>query len=260
MKLLSIQSDAKTIKGENSQDIQDLIKEQLKALGLAENSKFMTAILYLEPDEILCPHASKGCMAACLKSSGRMGMHMAENARLRRTGLWHKHRDAFLYMLTQEIEKFIKKAERKGLTPVVRLNGTSDIVWEAVRLDDGQTIFERFASVQFYDYTPNKYRLSRQLPPNYHLTFSLKEDNKRQALDALSEGHNVAVVFRKELPKQWHGFKVIDGDKHDLRFLDGQNVVVGLKAKGKARKDESGFVQDVEESYQPASFLQGALA
>jgi len=241
MKLLSIQSDAKTIKG--------------------NNNGFMTAILYLEPDKILCPHASKGCFDACLKSSGRMHMKIAKDARGRRTALWHNQRDAFLVMLELEIEAFIKRAERKGLTPVVRLNGTSDIVWEAVRLNNGQTIFERFASTQFYDYTPNAYRLSRQLPPNYHLTHSLKEDNKVISLKALRDGHNVAVVFRKELPKQWYGYDVIDGDKHDLRFLDGQNVVVGLKAKGKARKDESGFVQDVrEEDRLNASMMQGVMA
>lgn len=224
-KLLSIQADSKTIKG--------------------DDYGFMTAILYLEPDSVLCPHASLGCMESCLKSSGRMVM--AREARLRRTMLWKTQRDVFLAMLTMEIEAFVKKANRKGKTPTVRLNGTSDIVWEAVRLHDGKTIFERFPEVQFYDYTPNAYRLGRDLPQNYALTFSLKEDNFDKAQKMAEAGHNVAVVFRKDLPKTFWGREVIDGDKHDLRFLDPKGVIVGLKAKGKARKDQSGFVVDVEE-------------
>ena len=39
---------------------------------------------------------------------------------------------------------------------------------------------------------------------------------------------------------------VINGDKTDMRFKDPVGVIVGLKAKGKARKDTSGFVIDVD--------------
>jgi hypothetical protein len=53
-------------------------------------------------------------------------------------------------------------------------------------------------------------------------------------------------VFRGEKPKTFLGLKVIDGDTHDMRFLDEDNVVVGLKAKGKAKTDYSGFVIDNE--------------
>ena len=55
-------------------------------------------------------------------------------------------------------------------------------------------------------------------------------------------GGNVAVVFRNQLPKTWKGFEVVNGDDTDLRFLDKRGVVVGLIEKGKAKKDESGFV------------------
>jgi hypothetical protein len=228
-KLLSIQADAKTTKG--------------------DNYGFMTAILYLEPDEILCAHASKGCMEGCLKSSGRMGMTAAMTARERRTALWYKSKDAFLTVLELEIEAFVKKAERKGIKPVVRLNGTSDIVWEAVRFaGKGQNIFEKFPQVQFYDYTKNERKIRRNRLPNYSLTFSLSEDNWATAEKLAAEGHNVAVVFRKDLPKTFWGREVVDGDKHDLRFLDPKGVVIGLKAKGKARKDVSGFVRDADEA------------
>ena len=78
-------------------------------------------------------------------------------------------------------------------------------------------------------------------------TFSLHETNLQFALDAMAHGVNVAVVFdtRKgqPLPTTWHGVPVIDGDQHDLRFLDNPNSVVGLRAKGPAKKDAFGFVQ-----------------
>ena len=222
-KLLSVNSDAKTVKG--------------------QVHGYMTAIMYLEPDEMLCPHASKGCMEACLKSSGRMPM--ARPARLNRTELWKSKREVFKYKLVEEITAFVKKAKRKGVKPTVRLNGTSDIVWEAVKFDKGKTIFELFPEVQFYDYTPNGYRFGRKLPSNYALTYSLKEDNESDAIRIANAGQNVAVVFRGDPPSKWKGREVINGDEHDLRFLDKKGVIVGLKAKGKAMKDTTGFVQEV---------------
>ena len=60
---------------------------------------------------------------------------------------------------------------------------------------------------------------------------------------------NVAVVFRDKIPKSYKGYEVIDGDDSDLRFLDKfksweTGGIVGLKAKGPAKKDKSGFVVD----------------
>jgi hypothetical protein len=48
-----------------------------------------------------------------------------------------------------------------------------------------------------------------------------------------------------ELPESWRGVHVVDGDAHDLRFLDQHRfgLVVGLRAKGQAKKDKHGFVQ-----------------
>jgi hypothetical protein len=48
-------------------------------------------------------------------------------------------------------------------------------------------------------------------------------------------------VFWPTLPSTWLGFPVIDGDRHDARFLDPAGVIVGLRAKGLARVDTSGF-------------------
>jgi hypothetical protein len=143
-----------------------------------------------------------------------------------------------------DIIKFINACERKGKKPAVRLNGTSDIQWEKITVECGQNIFEMFPQVQFYDYTKIPTRNISYIF-NYHLTWSYSEASEKYAKLFDSVPYNKAVVFRnKELPSTFKGVKVIDGDKHDMRFLDEPNVVVGLKAKGKAKSDDSGFVID----------------
>ena len=140
------------------------------------------------------------------------------------------------------------KCEKNNIKPCIRLNGTSDIQWETIQLDNGNTIFEEFPQVQWYDYTKIPTRKVEHIK-NYHLTWSYSEANKKYAnywKEALDKGMNVAVVFRKDLPKSYKNVKVVSGDMNDLRFLDEGNVIVGLKAKGKAKKDTSGFVIDVD--------------
>jgi hypothetical protein len=124
---------------------------------------------------------------------------------------------------------------------------TSDLQWEKLKLENGNNLFQEFPNVQFYDYTKNFHRMFLNIP-NYHLTFSRSENvlNQLQAENLMKLGKNVAIVFStkkgKELPESYNGKKVIDGDKDDLRFLDSKNCIVGLRAKGKAKKDNSGFV------------------
>ena len=130
----------------------------------------------------------------------------------------------------------------KGFIPCIRLNGTSDISWEKTGL------IEEYKSIQWYDYTKIYKRalsfVNGELPSNYHLTYSLNEDNRKNAFDILDRGGNISAVFRKELPKKYNGFKVVNADDSDLRFLDGDNIIAGLLAKGKAKNDYSGFVLD----------------
>ena len=141
-----------------------------------------------------------------------------------------------------EVLKGITMAGRQGLEPAFRLNGTSDLSWEKYEVPGtGKNIFECFPEVQFYDYTKVLGRKTAGIK-NYHLTFSRAESNEMDARLAASSGMNVAVVFKKDLPATYFGKKVINGDDTDLRFLDEANVIVGLKAKGKAKKDTSGFV------------------
>ena len=224
--LLGVGQDAKTVKG--------------------EKFGWLTAILYLAPAREagrgnVCINASVGCLASCLFTSGNAGMFKSVNeARIRKTQLFFDNKEEFMRLLREDIRKFIAYAEKQGKRACVRLNGTSDIAWERVG------IMSEFPDTPFYDYTKSSIRASQfargVVPSNYHLTFSRSESNEAQTLDVLRNGGNVAVVFAKGLPQTWQGFEVIDGDLSDLRFLDKRNVIVGLKAKGKARKDTSGFV------------------
>ena len=223
-KLLNIDNNAKTIKG--------------------QEYGYMTAILYLAPSDLsgfnVCPMASKGCKSACLNTAGHGAFSNVQLGRINKTRWFIQERNTFLTQLRKEINLFIKRAKKKELIPCVRLNGTSDIAWETTG------IFEEFPHIQFYDYTKVYKRavkyVNGQLPSNYHLTYSLNEDNIREAFDILSKGGNISAVFRYKLPDTYKSYKVINADESDLRFTDDVNVICGLKAKGKAIKDYSGFV------------------
>ena len=247
MKLLNIDANAKTVKG--------------------QKKGYMTAILYLAPWKLsgyqVCPMAEMaGCVGDCLNTAGRGGMARADadtvtvdghtvklntiqKARIARTRMFFEQRETFMATIIAEIHAAQKKAEKKNLTLVVRLNGTSDIRWEDVKVD-GKTIFAVFPETQFYDYTkiPNR-RISHI--DNYHLTFSVSARKSfykiwDKAQKFYGRGMNYAVVFKKVLPVGYQGYPVINGDESDLRFLDRKGVVVGLKAKGRAKKSDSGFV------------------
>jgi hypothetical protein len=212
---------------------------------------FMTYILHLAPADVsgynTCPKATAGCKAACLNTAGRGGMfkrgkstNVIQEARKRKTRMFFENRENFLAILKDDIRKAIKQAEKKGLIPVFRLNGTSDISWEKYG------VIQEFPNVQFYDYTKVLGRKVNGLA-NYHMTFSAADGNDLDVLRAIKEGYNIATVFgiKKTLPmpETYNGVSVFNGDDSDLRFLDPKGVVVGLYAKGKAKKDTSGFVK-----------------
>jgi hypothetical protein len=230
---------------------------------------YLNAIHYLAPFTLggagnICVNASPACMALCLGwFSGRASMvrdldhdtNQVRASRVAKTRAFMSDRRAYLLALADAITKLQTKATRKGKKLCVRLNGSSDIGWEGLRID-GRNLFELFPTVQFVDYTKIASRFARKLPANYHLTFSRSETNEAQALELLERGVNVAVVFAGEKPLTWHGYVVIDGDTHDLRHLDPRvgdainghskslgGYVVALSPKGpRARKDVSGFV------------------
>lgn len=210
------------------------------------NKGYSTNIMYLAPHKLsgynVCSSASPGCIVGCLNISGRGRMSNVQQARLKRTKYFFEDRTNFTRDLYAEIRKFVAKCKKLGLKPALRLNGTSDIMWEQVL----PQLFVDFPQVQFYDYTKIYKRMLRflngELPANYHLTFSLSEINLEQSLDVIAKGGNVAVVFRnKNIPSQWLGIKVHNADSDDLRFLDMPGWQ-GLYAKGKAKYDNTNFV------------------
>ncbi len=209
-----------------------------------EKLGYRTYILYMSPFTFnskninVCSHASKGCAESCLVGSGFGGMYSAvKEGRRKKTEWFLSNRVGFLNKLRSEIEKAILLNDKANLKSdeqtilTFRLNGTSDLVYEKYRVFEGdKNIFELFPEVQFYDYTKNHNRFKKELPKNYHLTFSRSETNDKKAIEILRAGFNVAMVFDK-LPSEYKGFKVINGDKDDLRFLDSENCIVGLKYK-----------------------------
>ena len=214
---------------------------------------YLSFILHLAPADLsgkeTCPKRTAGCTAACLNTAGRGGMfkkgettNVIQQARIRKTRYFFEARDYFMADLKKDIELGIKQASKLGLTPVFRLNGTSDLAWEKYTIND-KNIFELFPDVQFYDYTKV---LGRKVAKysNYHLTFSAADGNDADVAKAIEQGMNVAMVFDK-LPEVYAGRAVNDADEHDLRFLDPKNTIAGLKAKGRAKKDTTGFVRRV---------------
>ena len=236
-KLLGVGTNAKTIKG--------------------DGSEYLTAILYMTPYKIMvdgklfnsCSMAAMAsCIDACLYTAGRGAFNNVQTARQRKAEWFYKDRDSFMKQLYEDIKKFQTYCHKRNIQPCVRLNGTTDIRWELIKIG-AYNIFDWFPEVQFYDYTKIANRKCKDIP-NYHLTWSYSNANPEYAklLDkALEQGMNAAVVYRKEYHKsKWQGYPVIDGDSDDLRFLDPKGGhIVALYAKGKAKKDQTGFVQEV---------------
>lgn len=237
--ILGIEADAKTTKGGD--------------LGV------LTGILYLAPANLsgyeVCPKASAGCRAACLFTAGRGKMKSVTEARIAKTKRFFEHRADFMADLVFSLKALEKKAAKRNMTPAARLNGTSDIAWEKIScVKDGveyRSVIDAFPNIQFYDYTKIVGRKRAATLANYHLTFSLAENNQHDAVRAIHEGMNVAVAFaiKKDdaKPATWGGFPVIDGDVTDVRFMDPKGGhIVGLFAKGDAKKDTSGFVRKID--------------
>jgi hypothetical protein len=240
------------------------ILKRASLFGFDSNSKtvkgqklgFLTAILYLAPSKEsgkinTCQFASLGCAAACLFTAGRGGFNSVKRARIQKTLEFADNPKNFIERLSVDILKAYNKAVKKGFILCVRLNGTSDLPFENLGGDIKRCLMHRFPLVQFYDYTKNPVKAIEyaqgKLPKNYHVTFSKSESNLEACKIVLAAGGSVAVVFSgKNLPKKYLGFPVVNGDETDLRFLDKKNVIVGLFAKGKAKKDQSGFVVQVK--------------
>ena len=208
-----------------------------------KSDKYSTFILYLRPvNQKICPfQVVAKCKNACLNTAGLGGVYPSiQKARQRKTDLFLNDRDEFMRLLFADLVKIEKHCIKKGKTPAIRLNGTSDIQYELI-LVNGKNVFDTFPGCTFYDYTKIPNRKISNIK-NYSLTWSYSEANKKYSNYFQAVPNNIAVVFRDKFPETFKGKKVINGDLTDLRFLDPINVIVGLKAKGKAKKDYSGFV------------------
>ena len=237
--LIRAGGDAKTVKG--------------------NDNGYLTAIMYMTPWKSfgvnLCPSAElAACIVGCLNTAGRGAMNSVQKGRARKTEWYVKDREGFMAQLHKDLTRFQDYCTKRGLKPCVRLNGTSDIRWETILIKGALTelnclsIFDHFPAIQFYDYTKIANRKVDHIV-NYDLTFSYSEANPayaKQVNIALARGLNIAVVFRDkdQIPESFLGLPVVNGDKNDMRFQDPKQTVVALYAKGKARKDTSGFVID----------------
>lgn len=216
----------------------------------------LTGIIYLVPDATICAMARlAGCMAPCLSTAGRGAFHTIQRQRQAKTDCFKTDQRAFMLSFAADAWSLARAAAKRKMTPLVRPNGTSDILWENIEVCDGLNIFQCFPEVQFYDYTKHPARkLAGKTAGNYDLTYSfsgitpiaithkglLNPDNSR-----------VAVVFHKraEIPASFRGWPVVDGDNTDVRHIEPKTVVVALYSKGKAKRDYSGFVQHAGVNY-----------
>lgn len=223
LNLLAVGTNAKTSKG--------------------DSEEALTAIMYLAPHTMsgqdVCPASSEGCRAVCLVSAGRGAMTSVQQARIRKTKLFFEDKKKFLELLSTDLKVFKDYCNYVGLQGYVRLNGTSDIKWEYF-ID-----FDNYPNLRFYDYTKISGRDISEIP-NYKLTYSRSENTTDEEIhQSISLGNNVAVVF-DEVPESYLDYPVIQGDLSDLRWEDPVGVIVGLKAKGKAKKasveEDKGFV------------------
>ena len=217
--------------------------------GVKVNNKYISAILHMRPENTrICPYQDvASCKEACLNTAGRGGIfkkgettNVIQEARKRKTKLFLEDRTTFMTDLIADITRFANYCKKKDKLPCIRLNGTSDIQYENIFVED-KNIFEHFPDIQFYDYTKIPTRKVSHID-NYHLTWSYSEANPKYTAWYDKIAYNIAVVFNGAFPIYFKGREVINGDESDLRFLDKDNVIVGLKAKGKARHDMSGFV------------------
>ena len=211
-------------------------------LNKTDNSsqEYRLAGLSLMPDDVLCPYRHvAGCARPCLESAGMGVFSNVKAGRQRKTDWWHSDRSGFLDQLRKELTNFDKLCKRQGVKAAVRLNVLSDIPWEK------HGIPQEFPDIFFYDYTKNSSRLGKT-PDNYDLMFSYSGEAEYQKFvpKAVKSGAPMSVVFRGAMPDTFMGRRVINGDASDLVNVKAGSVIVGLVAKGKAKKDEGSFVID----------------
>ena len=215
-----------------------------------------TYVTYLSPANLsgynTCSHSTPECRMGCLNTSGRAGMEVVcgktqtADCRAKKTRLLFEQTNFYMQWLIADIKAEKALAEKDGFYFSVRLNGTSDIDWANIRIN-GKNIFEMFPTTEFYDYTKSPLKFKNK-PKNYHLTFSYTGRNWQVCEMLLQQGFNIAIIFdvKKEidLPKEFRGYKVINGDSTDYRVADPKGVIVGLKWKRIGNKEVNDYVRN----------------
>jgi hypothetical protein len=196
----------------------------------------------------VCPHATPGCIAACVGSCGLAAVFgSVMTARIRKTRAFFQRRSEFVARTITELNnarKWCIKHDRQG---VVRLNTFSDIGWEhLIQLDE---FADRLA---FYDYTKSLRRATASatmcdLYSNYRLVYSVNEQDTDMRIvdDLVRAGGNAAVVLnvryvnkdnKDPMPATYRGLPLVDGDADDDRSKDPRGCYVGLRLKGDRAK------------------------
>lgn len=206
----------------------------------------------------VCPF-SQHCKDLCLNGSGHNKADILKNggklstinqARIKKTRLFYNDRDMFMRLLIHEIDRDMKFAKSKGMDFSIRLNGTSDLSPELFKVGD-QNILEMYPNVQFYDYTkvPKRLELMKKYP-NYDLTFSFDGYNWETCEKFLQDNGKVAVVFDSPvMPKTYKGYKVIDANDYDMRYLDPKGCIMGLHYHTTANDNGLVKAEDIDSKF-----------
>lgn len=216
------------------------VSHSTKLLHSKTTLNIATYGIYLAPSDLsgynVCQN-SASCREHCLFGSGQTlmsilsGKMTAVEARIKKTRLWKQNPDYFMQMMISEIRKHKSNAEKNGFEFSVRVNCTSDISIQDFNYQ-GVNICDIFSTTNIYDYTKVYSHLDNvKRFNNYDLTFSFTGSNWKICELALKKGIRIGVVFENNLPKKFHGYEVIDGEKYDARYHDANNVVIGLKYK-----------------------------
>lgn len=198
--------------------------------------------LSLMPTKTLCPNSDKaGCFDGCLKSAGRGRFNNVASARTAKTDWLLSDSKGFKDQLIKELSNFERLCKKTNVKPVVRLNTISDYNWRSIK--------QQFKDITFVDYTKIANRIHKALDNElYIFSYSNRPEYQSEVKQALKTSRPIAVVFRGGLPKTFLNRPVIDGDISDWDNANSGPVIVGLRAKGDAKKDNTGFVVDNPEA------------
>ena len=238
-----------------------LLSESVKVIkgekvGYLTGVQYMTANLKIGKDHTCAGEKKAKCGEWCLVMSGHMAGKGAIEARADRLALLTRNPSLYFELLSRELRALEKRAARKGFKPAGRLNGTTDLDWTRITFE-GRTIFEHFPGITWYDYTKVPTIAENYSRAGVSITFSFyKKVPIDTLIGLLDRGVNIAIAYRDRLPiAQVLGGRMVDvinGDEHDLRFLDRRGVIVGLKYKNQTMHDRA---REVNQTTDQSGFI-----